>query len=124
MRPPRLDRPYRTPEHPVATDEYEKPQLAHIACVHRVHGAVARVVLSFPSIGSLSEIADRAEVAKGLLIDAAKAVNQAMMSESDPFSDAETTRLIREFTTAREEFARAANLEIGKRRWPWKKYGQ
>jgi hypothetical protein len=95
-----------------------------IACVHRVHGAVARVVLSFPAIGSISEVADHAEVVKGLFIDAAKAVNQAMMSEADPFSDAETARLVRELTTAREEFARAANLEIGKRRWPWKKYGQ
>lgn len=95
-----------------------------IAGVHRVHGAVARVVLSFPSIGSPSEVADRAEVVKGLLIDAAKAVNQAMIAKSDPFGDAETARLMREWTTACEAFARAANLEIGKRRWPWEKYGQ
>jgi hypothetical protein len=95
-----------------------------IACLYRVHGAVARVVLSFPAIGSLPEVADRAEVVKGLFVDAAKAVNQAMIAKSDPFGDAETARLIRELTTAREEFARAANLEIGKRRWPWKKFGQ
>lgn len=95
-----------------------------IACVYRVHGAVARVALSFPATESLSEVADRAEVVKGLLIDASKAVNQAMMAKSDPFGDAEMARLIRELSTAREEFARAANLEIGKRRWPWKKYGQ
>jgi hypothetical protein len=94
-----------------------------IACVHRVHGAVARVVLSFP-VGSISEVADRAEAVKGLFIDAAKAVNQAMMGKADPFNDAETARLSRELTTAREEFARAANREIGKRRWPWKKHGQ
>jgi len=95
-----------------------------IACIYRVHGAVARVVLSFPAVGSVSEVADRAEVVKGLFIDAARAVNQATMAEADSFSDTETARLIRELTTAREEFARAANLEIGKQRWPWKKYGQ
>jgi hypothetical protein len=95
-----------------------------IACVHRVHGAVARVVLSFPAIGSISVVADRAELVKGLFIAAAKAVNQAMIERSDPFLDAETARLIRELTIAREEFARAANLEIGKRRSPWNKYGQ
>jgi hypothetical protein len=93
------------------------------ASIYRVHGAVARVALSFPATESVSKVADRAEVVPGLLMDASRAVNQAMMQKSDPFGDAETTRLMREVTTARKEFARAANLEIGKRRWRWKKYG-
>ena len=94
-----------------------------IASVYRVHGAVARVALSFPATESVSKVADSAEAITGLLIDALKAVNQAMIAKSDPFGDAETDRLIRELTTARKEFARAANLEIGKRRWG-RKYGQ
>jgi hypothetical protein len=94
-----------------------------VASFYRVHGAVARVALSFPATESVSKVADCADVVTGLLIGASSAVNQAMLEKSDPFGDAETTRLMRELITARKEFARAANLEIGKRRWRWKKYG-
>lgn len=97
---------------------------AFIACVYRVHSAVARVALSFPATGSkLSEVASHAEAVKQPLTAAAAAINQAMIASSDPFDDAETVRLIKELNAAQEAFARAANLEIGKPRWPWKKYG-
>lgn len=93
-----------------------------LACVYSVHGAVARVALSFPATGSeLSKVASHAEVVRRLLIDAQRAISQAMSAQSDPFGDAETARLIQELNTAQEDFARAANLAIGKRRSPWKK---
>lgn len=95
-----------------------------IGCVYRVHSAVARVGLSFPATESgLSEVADRADLVKALLSDAASAINQAMIAKSDPYGDPKTDRLLQELNVAQGEFARAANLEIGKRRWPWKKYG-
>ncbi|HEV7564550.1 MAG TPA: hypothetical protein VGO31_01160 [Microbacteriaceae bacterium] len=107
---------------PAPPDSYQQAVL--VGRVRRLHAAVARVELSFPATESgLSEVAERAAVVLGLLIDVPGAISKAMLANSDPFGDAETTRLVTECHIARREFARAANLEIGKRRWPWKKYG-
>ena len=92
------------------------------AAIYRVHGAVAGVALSFPATESgLSEVAVEADAVKHLLLKAETAMGQAMIIESDPLFDAETLGLLQVSNDARDEFARRANLEIGRGRSWWSK---
>jgi hypothetical protein len=84
-----------------------------------VHAAVARVVLTFPPrVGEISEVAQRAEKVKQFLLSVDAAITTAARAERDPLSDADVKRSAQVSNDAEKEFARLANAEICKRRWP------
>lgn len=98
--------------------------LLFTAALHRVHASEARVALNFPATGAeLSEVAARADTLKQLVITAHAALHDSTRSDAKPGAEEERQRLMWELNGAQLHFALVANLEIGKRRWPWKKYG-
>lgn len=97
---------------------------AMVGKVNQANALVARVSLTFPGGSEQApEIASHASALIDTHVAVHHAIIAAMIRESDPTQDEDVTKAWAAANLALSTFSLAANHEIARWRWPWKKYG-